>query len=232
MADIFIFDDLPPEAAAMTQALYSRDPRSVIEHRKRVSEIGADKFMGSYYVGYGHKSIGDCGSVDIFIEDVSMLVAKAVQDWPLYSGQEASTRYLDMTQRPLVSPHENKAARELQESWMSMYRRTLSELIPFLKEKFPRQEAQSEKTYEKAVAAKAFDIARGFLPAGVATFLSWHTNLRQAHDHLQWLEHHPLEEVRGVAKGIREKLQEKYPNSFSHKLYEKQEEYLEAVTAR
>src|SRR3989344_7854022 len=119
MADIFIFDDLPPEAAAMTQALYSRDPRSVIEHRKRVAEVGADKFMGSYYVGYGHKSIGDCGSVDIFIEDVSMLVAKAIQDWPLYSGQEASTRYLDMSKQEVCNPLGTKEGEEIQKAWMS-----------------------------------------------------------------------------------------------------------------
>src|SRR6185369_8011003 len=96
MREIIIVDDLSPEPGAMVQALYSRDPRSVKDHLIQVREKGAEKFMANFYVGYGHKSIGDCGTTSIFVENVSMLVAKAVQDWPLYSGQEASTRYLDM----------------------------------------------------------------------------------------------------------------------------------------
>lgn len=93
---IHITDAYPPEANAMMQALYSRSPQSVFAHIKKVEEVGSDKFMAAYYVGYGHKSIGDCGSTTIFAEQVSMLAAKAIQDHPLYSGQEASTRYLDM----------------------------------------------------------------------------------------------------------------------------------------
>lgn len=33
-----------------------------------------------------------------------MLAAKAIQDHPLYSGQEASTRYLDMSLQTMVNP--------------------------------------------------------------------------------------------------------------------------------
>lgn len=54
---IYITDEQPPEANAMLQALYSRDPQSVVDHLKRVAEVGSDKFMNLYYVGYGHKSI-------------------------------------------------------------------------------------------------------------------------------------------------------------------------------
>lgn len=82
---IHISDEFPPEATAMLQALYSRDPKSVLQHKERVQTLGVDKFMSSYYVGYGHKSIGDCGTTTVFIEQVSMLAAKSVQDWPLYN---------------------------------------------------------------------------------------------------------------------------------------------------
>lgn len=77
---IIIVDDVAPEPNAMLQALYSRSPKSVTEHLEQVKRVGAEKFMASYYVGYGHKSIGDCGTTSIFVENVSMLVAKAVQD--------------------------------------------------------------------------------------------------------------------------------------------------------
>ena len=60
--------------------------------------------MSQFYVGYGHKSIGDCGSITIFIEGCSMLAAKAIQDTKLYNGQEASTRYIDFSQQAMINP--------------------------------------------------------------------------------------------------------------------------------
>lgn len=224
--EIIILDDLPPEVVAMLQALYSRDPSSVLTHIDKVKKEGAEKFMGTYYVGYGHKSIGDCGSTSLFIENVSMLAAKAVQDWPLYSGQEASTRYLDMSKQKVLNPLNSDQGQEIQNRWMRMYERILAKLIEVLPNHFPIKEGDDEKKYRKAIKAKAFDVARGFLPAGVTTYVSWHTNLRQAADHLKEMRHHPLEEIRNIAWATEEKLQEKYPGSFSLKRYADEELYL------
>lgn len=224
---IIIFDDLGPESTAMSQALYSRAPQSVLVHLEKVRNEGPEKFMSSYYVEYGHKSIGDCGTTTICIENVSMLVAKAIQDWPLYNGQEASTRYLDMAQQEILSPV--ALGESIQQNWMNFYSKALEKLVPYISDRFPKEDGQSDVAYKKAVKAKAFDIARGFLPAGATTYLSWHTNLRQAHDHLLWLEKHPLQEVINTAKAIRVALQEKYPNSFSHKEYPAQQEYFGIV---
>lgn len=227
MREIIIVDDVAPEPNAMLQALYSRSPRSVREHLEQVKKVGAEKFMASYYVGYGHKSIGDCGTTSIFVENVSMLVAKAVQDWALYSGQEASTRYLDMSKQEVLNPLGSKEGKAIQDEWMRFYVHALEALQPFLKARFPIKEGEKEALYDKAIKARAFDIARGFLPAGATTYASWHTNLRQAHDHLKEMRHHPLEEVREVAKEIVKALQAKYSSSFLHKEYATEEEYLE-----
>ncbi len=231
MREIFVIDDVPPEANAMLQALYSRSPKSVVEHLEQVRTVGAEKFMANYYVGYGHKSIGDCGSVSIFVENVSMLVAKAVQDWPLYSGQEASTRYLDMAKQEMLNPLGTPEGAEIQEKWRAFYVHALETLVPALKLRFPIEEGQKESLYEKAIKARAFDIARGFLPAGATTFASWHTNLRQAHDHLKEMRHHPLPEVRETAAAILGALQAKYQSSFLHKAYEAEEAYVEQSMA-
>ncbi len=205
--------DVPnPEDRAMLQALYSRSPKSVVEHLEKVRKVGSGKFMSQFYTGYGHKSIGDCAEVTIFVEDCSILAAKAIQDHALYRGQEASTRYLDMAARPLVSP--TPAVRERQERWMGLYRRATDELPALIRAENPRQDGEDEKTYEKAVKARVFDIARSLLPAGVTTFVSWTTDLRQAADHLKFLVHHPLQEVRDVATGIWCALSDRYPSSF------------------
>jgi thymidylate synthase ThyX len=232
MREIIIVDDVSPEPNAMLQALYSRSPKSVREHLEQVKKIGADKFMASYYVGYGHKSIGDCGTTSIFVENVSMLVAKAVQDWALYNGQEASTRYLDMSKQEVLNPLNSKEGKAIQDEWMRFYVHALEALQPFLKTRFPIKEGEKEVLYDKAIKARAFDIARGFLPAGATTYASWHTNLRQAHDHLKEMRHHPLTEVREVAADIVKSLQAKYSSSFLHKEYPVEEAYVEKSMAQ
>lgn len=235
-SEIYIVDDMHPEATAMAQALYSRSPQSVVNHLKKIKEVGYEKFMDTFYVGYGHKSIGDCGSTTLFAENISILGAKAIQDWPLYKGQEASTRYLDMSKQKVLNPVEDTSlptykesdvelGQKIQQKWMDLYNLALEELIPFLRNKYPIKEGEKDTIYEKAIKVKAFDVARGFLPAGVTTYASWHTDFRQAHDHLKYLEHSPLPEIRDIGASIREALKSNYPSSFSHKSYPEQEEY-------
>jgi thymidylate synthase ThyX len=216
MSDIFVIDDQHPEDLAMLQALYSRSPASVVSHLDKLKQSGSGKFMDQYYVGYGHASIGDCGSTTIFIEQVSMLVAKAIQDTPLYNGQEASTRYLDFSKQTVLDPYNHSASTAIQSRWMEIYNRTLPLLVEGLKKQYPFNPAdyKSEKVWNNALNARAFDIARYLLPVGTTTLLSWTTSLRAARDHLRRLKYHPLAEVRQVVETIYAKLLEKYPNSF------------------
>ncbi len=214
-----------PEAEAMLQALHSRSTKGLEGHLKVLEKRGAENFMKNFYVGYGHKSIGDCGTTTIFVEGVSMLVAKAIQDWPLYSGQESSTRYVDFEHLPFKNPTEKDLGDEILERWRTFYSTSMPKVRKALKKRFPRQDGEEEAIYEKAINARAFDILRGFLPAGATTNLAWHTNLRQAADKLQTLHHHPLLEVRRVAHAIEEALKQAHPNSFDHKRYEATEDY-------
>lgn len=235
MTDIIIIDgqDVPhPEDLAMLQALYSRSPQSVTLHLNKVREAGSGRFIEKYLVGYGHKSIGDCGTTTIFVENVSMLCAKAIQDNPLYNGQEASTRYLDFGGRDIIDPVATNDSKAILANWINLYKDVLAELIPHFESRFPIEEGQKKSVWRKAVKARAFDVARGFLPAGSTTFVAWHTNLRQAYDHLCLMRHNPLSEVRNVAEGIHEELMKRYPSSFSHKRYEASEAYLAQSAAR
>lgn len=208
-----LVDHLRPEDVAMLQALYSRSAESVDEHLKRVQIAGSGKFMSTYYVGYGHKSIADCGSTTLFVEDVSLLAAKAIQDWPLYSGQETSTRYIDMSKQRIHDPINNLGSAAIITRWMSFYTSKQERVTAHVKSQFPRREGEDEGAYERAVKARTFDILRAFLPAGITTQLSWHTNLRQAGDHLAWLVQHPAQEMREIARAMRELLAHEYPSS-------------------
>ncbi len=226
---ILIYDEFSPEDTAMMQALYSRSASSAQEHAEKVKKSGSGSFMERYYVGYGHKSIADCGSTTLFIEHVSMLAAKAIQQWPLYSGQETSTRYIDMLAQPLVDPLGTKKSAEIQKDWMKFYDESRAPLMEYLKEQHPLKEGENDGVWERAIQARAFDILRAFLPAGLTTQLSWHTNLRQAHDKVVRLRNHPLDEVREIGEEILGGLAKKYPHSFSHKIYETEETYQDLV---
>ncbi len=229
MAKVFLYDEFAPEDVAMMQALYSRSAESVVKHAEKVKSVGSGKFMERFYVGYGHQSIADCGSTTLFIEGVSMLCDKAIQDWPLYAGQEMSTRYIDMSKQPIYDPVRSKTSQAIMKRWMDFYISSGPLLEEHLKQKYPRKDSEDEKVYSKAIKARTFDILRSFLPAGMTTQLSWHTNLRQAWDKVSTLRHHPLEEVQEVANTIWKELKKRYPNSFSHKLYETQEEYRSTI---
>lgn len=219
---------ITPEAEAMLQALYSRDPKSVYEHLKAIAEKGPEKFMSSFYVGYGHKSIGDCGTVTLFIEGISMLCAKAIQDWMLYAGQEVSTRYVDFSLQRFEDPIGDSAGESALQDLRAYYLRSLSPLEADLKRRFPKGEDEKEGEYQKAIKARSFDILRGFLPAGATTSVAWHTNLRQAADKIALLRHHPLREVRETTEVIEKVLIDAYPSSFSHKRYDDTEAYNES----
>ncbi len=222
---VIVEDQVSPEANAMLQALYSRSASSVVDHLARVQERGFRKFMESYYVGYGHESIGDCGFTTIFIEDVSILACKAVQDTPLYFGQETSTRYLDFSAQGFSDPFATAPSRRLIDGWVELYTEVNALTLADLRRCHPCPDGVKEGVWDKTLEARAFDIARGFLPAGMYSQLSWTTNLRQAADHIRDLQAHPLAEVRAIGQSIHASLQEKYPGSFSHKSYPEQTAY-------
>jgi len=216
---------ITPEAEAMLQALHSRSSKGVLSHLEILQKKGPEDFMASFYVGYGHKSIGDCGTCTIFIEGVSMLVAKAIQDWMLYSGQESSTRYMNFSAQPFRDPLQTKESALILENWRSFYLNAQKPLREDLTRRYPKLNEEETVIYEKAIVARSFDILRGFLPAGTVTNLAWHTNLRQAADKLALIRHHPLLEVREIAGAILSALQKMFPSSFGHRQYEETEGY-------
>ena len=213
------------QAEAMLQALHSRSTGGIKNHLKVLEEKGAENFMEKFYVGYGHKSIGDCGSATVFVEGVSMLGAKAIQDWRLYSGQEASTRYVDFSKQKFLDPSGTKEGEEILEGWRKFYLDAQKPVQEHLKKQFPKKDSEDQKIYDKAIVARAFDITRSLLPAGATTNVAWRMNFRQFADELMLLRHHPLKEVREIAEKTEEVLREMYPQSFGQERFPNTEEY-------
>jgi thymidylate synthase ThyX len=161
-----------------------------------------------------------------------MLSAKAVEDWPMFSGQETSSRYIDYSKQPMVDPVGTKDSKAILEAWKKFYIESQPAMEKHLMAKYPRKEGEDEGMYCRAIKARVFDSLRGFLPAGITTQHSWHTNLRQAHDKLVLLNKHPLKEIRDLANKILVELKNKYPHSFSHIEGEDQEAYREFLMSK
>lgn len=272
-ADVIIIDGLAPEEGAMSQALYSRKPKSILAHLVHIFKKGASNFIATWYSNYGHNSIGDCGSLTLYIENVSMLCAKAFQNWWAYNGQEASTRFLDFTGRIMINPmagwpaanylyipredlkkeslehisdrfkteiqnsqnlsNNGMVGRSIQEKWMAFYEKHMPIVKAYVASLNPKSKEMNDDTYEKSVNARAFDIMRAFIPAGMTTLVSWHSNIRQLRDHLAILKYHPSSEISRVALTALAGLQETYPASFvKDKVYEETENYLKLRASR
>lgn len=197
-----------PDILAMLQGFYSRSHLSIEARIRELSEgiTDPDKIRDSlkrYYVNYNHESIGDCGDIPVFIEGVSMLTTVALQTHPLYNGQESSTRYIDFgaQARPAY-------ADEFYDRWLDLYKRAL----PLLIERF----ATSNPEYSEAGAkAAAFDVARGLLPIGVQTQLSFKGSIRVLREQTARLMQHPLKVVRDDAPAILQALYYRFPGLFA-----------------
>ncbi len=219
--------EIDGQAEAMLQALHSRSIGGIKHHLKILKEKGAENFMEQFYVGYGHKSIGDCGSATVFIEGISIVAKKAIQDWRLYSGQTSSTRYLNFSKQKFLNPIKTKDGEKIQENWREFYLKLQKPLQEHLKKQFPRAEEENENIYNKAIIARAFDSTRCWLPAGTSINTSWRMNFRQFSDELMMLRHHSLAEVRDVAEKTEKALRKLYSSSFGHKRFPKTEKYNE-----
>ncbi len=112
MAKIFIVDEgVGAEFIAAIQSYYSRDPGSAYQHVQKALKEDPKEFLRKFYKkGYAHKSIAQNATITIFIEGVSILFPKALQDSPWYNGQEASTRYINFKEQGFANPLETTEA--------------------------------------------------------------------------------------------------------------------------
>jgi thymidylate synthase ThyX len=149
-----------------------------------------------------------------------MIAAKAIENNPLFSGQEWSTRYRDFSSNTIYDPIKNDISQKILDSWISFYIKSKKHTHDFLKLKYI-----DENYSDDLIKTRTFDIARGFLPIACTTTVGWHTNIRQANDHIERLYYHPLTEVSNIAKELINILNSEIPKSFSFKhLHENEEE--------
>lgn len=211
--DMVVVDDLAPEIAATAMAMLSRNAHGSTQTLKKAA-ASEGRFIQRYYVGYNHRSIGDCGSTSIYVNGCSILCAKAIEDSRRFDGQESSTRYLDLGAAVPIDPIGRPETAKAQAELLGFYRDAQEDVLAYVMDAYPQSAGTDPADWRRACEARRFDILRGFLPAGIQTNVGWHTTLSHAAEHLDFLRHHPLEEVRDVATAMLRKLAAKYPHTF------------------
>jgi len=256
-----LVDGLSPVVTAWLQALYSRRPGTILDELEDLggdieqvlqsssyifdelyivnfsrvhSTKRAETFLNKWAIGYNHESIMDCGNITLFLEDVPLYAAKAIQHHPLYNGIELSTRYIDFTTKsvshkeaqPLMEVYDEVKNSLMEEANRRFFRMNSSKLGEWLHSKgVGKKYIHDPKILEKAKKAWVFDIARGYLPISVVTNLSINVTIRTLREILCGLHNPTLgngdivlkhsnkkkQSLKTLACDIYKLLSEKYP---------------------
>jgi len=194
----------------------------------KIHNTGSNSFYEKVFLGYGHKSAADAIPVAIFVQGISMIAAKLLEECKLMNLQESSTRAINFAKAAFLLATEEPASREYVEKLRAFY----AKVVSVMTEKIAAEQGvdmtskdPSQTELRQSVRYAALDIAGGYLPAGCATDVGIVMSARPFIDHLSWLDCVPNKEVRALSKVIRLALKERYPGVF--KEYTVKEEEME-----
>jgi thymidylate synthase ThyX len=155
--------------------------------------------------------------VHLAVEDVSIIATKLIEDTRLASYTEKSTRYVLFDEHkfyrvPCLMQSGHAA---LYEDTIRFLLRNYVTLVPkvveCIKTRVPRRATQSERAYDTACRAKAYDLLRYLLPASTLTNLGLTINARALEHLLTKLLSHPLEEARDVGRAMKQEAEKVVP---------------------
>lgn len=218
--------ELTPELLAACGARYSRNNEGLDSLLARIDYSHLDQSVDNIFrmIDYGHQSIADMVPVAIFIDDISIWLTYYIWSLcPTAGGQESSTRYLQLDENSLIDPHALGIPEHLHAEWrqqmkdcFAAYRQALAYWEGVADKrpeetKIPRilRDDPSEKAQKQVARMRrnfAFDRARYFLPAAVATNMMMSMSARGWVSLCQHLLSHPLPEAQRTGEALRDEL--------------------------
>jgi len=200
---------MPPEKCAYALARYSRSPDSIRESLAWVRTHDSAKFLEHFYFQYGHASIADLGHTVLCFEGISELAATEIEDEPLWDGQAKSSRYQDFSGGGFIVPEEFSPAdaaayRRAAGSLLAAYRKIHAAVAEHLGARLARPEDMKPDAYERAIAARAFDVARYLLFWGVPTNVGQVASIRTLEKQVRRLRASEYAELRSLGLEIAE----------------------------
>ena len=172
-----LVSDIDPETAAALGASLSRNPASLLSRLKNLSAEMRDRILGVFFKGYGHSSVGEMGHLFLTVEGVSMLGAMLSIFFPLFKGQEASTRYIDFRDAEYMLPERirnSKPVRGIVGTWFTLYK----EITDYLTDHFEKQGVA-----EREIKPMVCDITGAFLPIAAKTSAVITSEIRNIIEH-------------------------------------------------
>lgn len=227
---------LTPELLAATGARYSRNNEGLAEILAKIDPADLDRSVDGIFrmIDYGHQSIADMAPVAMFLDGISQWLAFTVWNLcPTASGQESSTRYIEMSPALLPDPATIGIPPPLQSEWhermadcFAAYREAstlwqhLADTSPALL-RIPRDllEDPSEAARKKVARLRrnyAYDRARYYLPFAGSTNVMLLMSARGWVQLCQLLCSHALPEARALGETARQQLALATPRLLKH----------------
>ncbi len=224
--DVYAVIGAPPEIQAYALAKYSRSAQQLRESIDELSTQRAEQFLNTFYFQYGHRSIADLAHIALAIENISMLAAFYVVDEPLWDGQERSSRYQDFRKSGFYIPPtlaegatERKEYTRALDYLLGRYEYFSAELLNVLTQVQPRPPEMPPGDYKRTLRARAFDVARYFLPLATRTSVGQVTSARVLEQQISRLTGHALTELHDIGAAIRQACQTPAHNFLESKLH-------------
>ena len=162
---------LSAETIAVTFAKTSRSPEPFDVIAAELDAEKSAKFSEKWIVGYGHSSVAEHAVLHLALENVSRLAIETIESNRLAFYTEKSTRYQEWNPEAYVvppeiagSPYESRY-REVVSKLFETYAEALLALRNWSQTNTPRQEGESEKSWQNRARTQAIDACRFLLPA-------------------------------------------------------------------
>lgn len=222
--------ELTPELLAACGARYSRNNEGLDAILAKIDPDDPDGSTDSIFqmLDYGHSSIADMAPVAVFIDGITLFLAYWI--WsvcPTASGQESSTRYIQMKPEGLADPKALGVKQEHVEEWSSLMQAAFQGYETAL-DKFEKQASlmsasgfqipagASAKTAERIKRNWAFDRARNMIPMAALTNMCLIMNARGWEELLRHLIAAPWSEANRLHARLRDELKLCIPRMLRH----------------
>ncbi len=183
----------------------------------------AEELYDRVFFEYGDDSVAQLGGVHLACEQASNLLTKVLEWGRLMSYLEQSTRYIAYDTR-IGGRYRFYRDPEVLGSVlgtryvgdMDRLFDTYAELVPlvaeFFRQRFPKEEADTDFVYRQAIRAKAFDSLRGILPAASLSNVGIYGTGQGYEQLLLRMRAHPLPEARAYADLMLSELRKVIPS--------------------
>ncbi|MGZ8596884.1 MAG: FAD-dependent thymidylate synthase [Actinomycetota bacterium] len=238
---VFALVDMPEAVKGAMFARYSRTTKSLRRlfldefagdideiagaHAGATSTAGSERaarLYDSVFVEYGDDSVAQLGGVHLASEQSSQLLAKALEWGRLAAYLEQSTRYMRYDDKPggawratLPPELDGTPAGERYAAFLdevfTTYGLMYEPMEAWFKQRYPKQEDDSDFVYRQTIMAKTCDTLRVLLPAGTRSNLGIYATGQSCEQLLMRLAVHPLAEMREYGELMKVELRKVIP---------------------